>query len=1031
MRNALSWEVPGAARERAPGSARHRPTRSESTPTTISHSPTSIIVEAVAKGVNGVLTIAKMGIGQEGYYLAKVASGLEDYYSGAGEVEGSWIGRGADRLGLGGDVVGADLRALLAGNHPRSDSRLAGRPGRAHTPGWDMTFSAPKSVSILYGLGGVEVAAQVAAAHDLAVREAVRWLEAHATVSRRRFGGQVTTVAGEGLVIASFRHRTSRLGDPQLHTHALAANVVERDDGTWGALDSRPLYRNARTAGYLYQAVLRAQLTQRLGVDWTGVSKGVAEIAGTDPQLRSVFSKRRTQIEESMAAEGETPSRRTAQLAAYRTRPAQTEMDATSLYARWEQEARDVGVDPHDVVRVTGRAEAPTTSESHLEEIVGDLVDSRRGLCASESTFDRGAMARAWCERLPPGTDLDHQSVEGLVDRGATDGRIVEVDPGHGSGPVVISASGHVRPVGVGERRWTTVELLAVERRMLHHATSARTVTSGIVDPEMVQKALEQRADLGSDQATMVHRLTTADRAVEIVVGRAGTGKTYALATAVDLWRSAGFQPVGVALAARAAAELEAGAGIRSTTVAQLFADVDRAGEPLLNDRSVLVVDEAAMVDTRRLAALLEMGRDAGAKVVLVGDHHQLPPVEVGGSFAALVDRLDPIELAGNRRQAEAWERDALARFRTGAGGHDGIRTVISEYLEHDRVRVGDNPAEVRAAMAMDWHRAHTTGENAAMVALRREDVRELNVRARALLVADGTLDDADAAIIDLGENGQRTFTIGDRVVCGRNDRRLGVHNALTGTVTAIDHHPTGISVTICGRDGTAYSLPPRYLEAGHLDHGYATSIHKAQGATVDRCLLLGDDRLYRQAGYTALSRGRISNDLYLIDQDERDQFPELELDRHGLVVDDDPVDRIVRAFTRDGAKNLASTVADEHVVSPTGSTDTLAELWQRWDRLADQYANADTDVDVHDQLRDLGEQIEWRTAQAARAAEFDRPERVTNIIGAPPIGDRAAWLAAAGAIESYNARWGDLSSHELASDPAHTDHHARVTTAV
>lgn len=164
-----------------------------------------------------VLTIAKMGAGQEEYYLGKVAGGLEDYYSGAGEVHGQWIGRGAERLRLSGDVDGAQLRALMEGLTPDRSARLAGRPGRTRTPGWDLTFSAPKSVSVLYGLGGVTVAEQVVAAHETAVTEALGWLEDHATVSRRRIGGQITTVAGEGLVVAAFRHRQPPRGPAAPH----------------------------------------------------------------------------------------------------------------------------------------------------------------------------------------------------------------------------------------------------------------------------------------------------------------------------------------------------------------------------------------------------------------------------------------------------------------------------------------------------------------------------------------------------------------------------------------------------------------------------------------------------------------------------------------------------------------------------------------------------------------------------------------------------------------------------------------------
>lgn len=893
--------------------------------------PTTTRCGGAAVRACAVLTIAKMGVGQENYYLKTVASGLEDYYSGAGEIEGRWLGRGAERLGLLGEVDADALKALLVGYDPfDGDRRLAGRPGLPHTPGWDLTFSAPKSVSILYGLGGIDVAEQVVNAHEVAVAEAIGWLEAHATVSRRRIGGEITTVAGEGLVIAAFRHRTSRLGDPQLHTHALAANVVERNDGSWGALDSRPMFRHGRTAGYLYQAVLRSELTARLGVGWTTVDKGVAEIAGTSPELRALFSKRRAQIEAAMADAGEVPSRRAAQVAAYRTRPAKVVVDAdTSVYARWEREALDVGVGTGEVLAVIDRTTELELAELDVEDAIDSLVDPAHGLCASDSNFDRAEVARAWCQRLPPGVRVSRAMVEALIDRAVDDGRIIELDSGRGSGPVVIGSDGDTRRVGVGAQRWTTVELLEVERRMLDLADSGQNTDVVIVNPRLVDDVLSDRDDLGDDQAAMVRHLASSGNAVDVVVGRAGTGKTYALAAATQLWREAGYEPTGVALAARAAAELEAGAGLRSSTIAQLFVDADRFPEPVLTERSVLVVDEAGMVDTRRLAKLLSMGRAAGAKIVLVGDHHQLPAVEVGGSFAALAERLDPVELVENRRQVEAWERNALARLRTGAGGRDGIAEVIEKYRDHDRVQIGENPSEVRAVMALDWYRAHTAGEDAVMVALRREDVAELNVRARALLVDDGTLDDTTALVV-----GERSFCIGDRIVCLRNDRRIGVHNALMGTIASVDRDDPNAMVTIRGRDGREFSITGAYLEAGHLDHGYATTIHKAQGATVDRCLVLGDDRLYRQAGYTALSRGRTANDLYLIGVDDRDAHPEFELDQHGNVELEDPVDRVTRSLHRDGAKGLASELFDAD--SGDGQrAESLSDLWQRWDTLA------------------------------------------------------------------------------------------------
>ena len=215
-----------------------------------------------------------------------------------------------------------------------------------------------------------------------------------------------------------------------------------------------------------------------------------------------------------------------------------------------------------------------------------------------------------------------------------------------------------------------------------------------------------------------------------------------------------------------------------------------------------------------------------------------------------------------------------------------------------------------------------------AMLALRRSDVDELNTRARTLLVADGVVDRAG---LDVGD---RTFAVGDRVVCLDNDRRLGVHNAMFATVLAVDHEAGELVVAPQGED-TTRRLPEAYV-AEHLDHAYATTIHKAQGATYDRVLLLGDDRLYRQAGYTGLSRGRDRNDIYLVVDDDREHDPELE--RHGAIDEDHPVERFVRALNRDGAKLMASDERDSDRVE---STEPLSGLWARRDLLVHELAQS------------------------------------------------------------------------------------------
>ncbi len=222
-----------------------------------------------------MLTIGKLG-GLDGasrspsYYTSVVATGREDYYAGRGEAPGEWVGQGAAVLDLSGEVDADDLGALMEGRRPGSQDQLRRPFGERAVVGFDLTFSAPKSVSILYGAGDEQLSRAVREAHDGAVRAALGYMERAACRARRGHAG-VERVAGEGFAAGAFRHRTSRARDPQLHTRAVVGNLTRGPDRRWTALDGRPLYHHAKTGGYLYQAELRARLSGSLGVEWTAV----------------------------------------------------------------------------------------------------------------------------------------------------------------------------------------------------------------------------------------------------------------------------------------------------------------------------------------------------------------------------------------------------------------------------------------------------------------------------------------------------------------------------------------------------------------------------------------------------------------------------------------------------------------------------------------------------------------------------------------------------------------------------------------
>ena len=865
------------------------------------------------------------------YYLARQAGCPSDYYLGSGERRGRWIGGGARALGLEGEVSTEPFRALLRGISPdgatvlaepvlrvdprgkvpaepmvdavraagavvptslaepyqracrsvdRSRARLslpdgalradeAARICRAagldpdevygpayaaalihvedrvdvRLPGLDLTFSAPKSVSILFGLGAAEVAEQVRAGHEAAVGAALGYLERVAGHALRGHQGdrqRARRVPTQGFVAAAFPHRSNRCGDMQLHDHVVVANLLTGEDGQTSALDSRELYQQARTAGFLYQAALRHELTDRLGVAWTPVVRGSAEIAGVPAPLRRAFSKRRQQIEAAMARAGRSDAH-AAQEATLHTRPSKPSVaDVVGLRERWAAEAAEHGWGPRDTRGLLGRTEVKPVDPGSL----ADRLLASTGLTHRKSTFDRRDVLRGIAESLPTGAPL--QLIEEHADRLVATNEVV---------PLLPSA---------GRRHYSTVDLLATEQKALTLAEALRDAGIAVVPPN----ARPATRALTSGQQEMVDHLLSAGAGVEVVVGRAGSGKTAGLAAAHRAWSAAGIRVIGTSLAAVTAHRLQTATGIPSSSLARLMLDAQavdpttgRAGG--LPQDGVLVVDEAGMVGTRMLAELFEMATAARCKVVCVGDPHQLPSLEAGGMFAALAKRLGAVELSDNLRQAAPWEQAALTSIRDG-----DVATGLRAYVDQGRVHTTDTAPAIRERIVSDWYAARATAsEGVAMIAIRREDVRALNTAARARLVDDGRLGRPELAVDD-DHLGERSFAPGDEVVVLTNTYRLGLHNGSRGTVAEVD--PDAATVTIRDAAGVDRVLDRR-LVADRLDHAYAMTCHKAQGLTVDVALLYGTAALSREAGYVGLSRGRQGNHMYAV-ADELDR---------------------------------------------------------------------------------------------------------------------------------------------------------------
>jgi conjugative relaxase-like TrwC/TraI family protein len=905
-----------------------------------------------------VADIAKLSVGREAYYTRELAENHEAYLSGHGESPGRWYGAGTSSLGLAGEASVAGFRRMFEGRDPTT-GELLGRPhGHNAVPAFDVVLRPTKSVSILYGLGDAVTGRAALSAHHAGLAEAVGYLDEH--LGARRGHGGVQHVFGHGVLAVGFDHRTSREGDPLLHTHLVIANRIQGPDGRWTAVDGRDLYRHRLAADAIYRATYQRELGRTLGVEWTAAdSHGNRELQGMPEVLVRGFSKRTGQIDaelDRLAADGRERTPRLVKWTVQATRkPKQYELP-DPLYGRWRAEAAERGHDPDTLVReVTDRTPDRDSDRTLSAQVAGRLFDrlvGPDGLTEHASTFARPEVLVALGAGL---AGAGRSELEELADRFLAE-RAVSV----------------VADRAVEERRWSTPDLLAVEQRLVESATSRRDEHTAVASHEAVRDALAAHATAGPDQQAMVRDLCAGDAGVAVVVGRAGTGKTFALGIARHAWQLSGYRLLAAAPTGIATLSLQGEGFEEVATCDRLLGDLDR-GHETLSDRTVLVVDEAGMVGSRKLARLLEHAEQARAKVVLVGDDRQLAAIDAGGGFRALRLRLGASELSENRRQQQAWEREALDLVRSGL-----IDEAVAAYQAHDRVVAADSKPAATLALLQDWWAAWQEAEQdpaqeVIVLAARRGQVDRLNSACQELLAARGRLGHERLQVED------RQLAVGDRVVCGRNAiGELGVANGSRGTITALDPNARTLTIRLNGQDGREVTVPRSYLDGRcqgernrRVDLAYATTGHRAQGLTRGRALvrLTGTEDVNWL--YVQLSRARQDTRLYAVVGPEPQGTGELDLpDRE----QPDGYLQLAQALSRAGGQTLA--------IDTPSSLDlqrlTTAELRAERDRLHRQLDEA-----PRDRSRELARAIVHRQqAEEALAAYQPAGRQCVGMLG-------------------------------------------------
>ncbi len=805
---------------------------------------------------------------------------------------------GAERERIRWQVATGMVRQSLDGAEP-SESEVArflahrSPADREGVSGFDLVFTPAKSVSVLWALADDNVREQISQAHAEAWQQTLAWIEHEAAVTRTGHGG-LKQIDTSGLTAAAFDHLDSRASDPNLHTHVTVSSKVLGVDGKWRSLDARVLFRLKVAASERYNALVEEQLVQRLGVQFMptprpGRKVPVREIDGIGADLVALFSQRRAAITasyEEMVAEyrarhGHEPPRseqyRLAQAATLATRTGKEPgRPLTERVLDWRARAVEMLGSTDAVHRRLAAVlhRRPSQPALLLDDgaVTRDAVDRVLVLLgerrATWTAFHVLAEATRVVRPLPAVQEGAWSVTEAAqaVAAATLDAslRLTPADP-------VPTPAALTRADGMsiysqhGTTAYTSQQVLDAEADLLHAAQSRGgfSVRGGVFESAVADVQIDSRRRMDAHQIAMARQFACSGEQLVVGIGPAGAGKTTAMRAFVAAVTGAGGKVVALGPSAVAAQVRGDDRGVPAETLHRFIAGRDRGGsipEHLRVDgRTVLLVDEAGMAGTLELQRVLRIAQGAGASVRLLGDPSQLGAVGAGGALRLIASTVGAAELRDVHRFTTPGEDAAGLLVR------DGRSAGLDFYVDHGRVRSGTREAALEDLHAA-WVGDIAQGRTSVMVAATNDDVTYLNERARLHRVA-GQEVAADGVPLADGT----TAGVGDVVVTRHNDRLLRhgstdyVKNGDLWTVTGI--RDDGALAVQHREHRTRTVLPDAYVRE-HVQLGYATTVHRCQGMTVDIARVLVDGSMAREHLYTGITRGRSSNHLYVVTEE-------------------------------------------------------------------------------------------------------------------------------------------------------------------
>lgn len=831
-----------------------------------------------------VLMVATIAAGTTAQYYSKQS----EYYLGGGEPAGRWISS-TNNFGVehGTAIDNALFERLHAGDDVDGQSLLSNSGDKAkHVGGIDLTLSAPKSVSVAFALADEETRRAIEKAQLEACEATIAFLERNAAFCRRGKNGHRLERAT--LTVASFQHGEARpvehedgkvYADPNLHTHAILLNFSLRDDGTVGALDGRHLFAHKMAAGAVYHLAFSSNL-KKIGFEIGDVGKnGTFEIVAPESsevekhqaqkfrELQRRFSGRRKEIEQAIAEEGLSTAEAPALAAAIAlgTRSSKSEERTIDRFELWANEAAAfLTVDRFVESLRTYRELDPTRREAIISERVAAVP---AGLTEHESVFEKRHLYAAVASCLV-GTGADAARVEVEVDRLIEAGAVIELGRDALQQPV------YSTPEQIAIER----ELLAVAERLVHERREAP-------DPEHVLRLCREHG-LSAEQ-TRAAQMATTSAAITVIQGAAGSGKTTTLAAIVAAYsrkaggaemRSTGTRIIGTSQSWKVAKELQS-LGIEAMATDAWLA---RTKAPFLDANTVLVVDEAGLLSSRQMLAIVKRAAEAHAKVIVVGDSEQLQALGAGPGLSILASVTGSTRVDTIVRQREAWMRAAVTDFAKGRA-KQGLQAFEERGLL--TFATGEKATVTRIVDAWEQTQRVVSNPSVLLIAKTNAQVRALNDEVRVRLKRDGRIvgEDIEVAAVTPSGHGQRLgFATGDHIRFLVRHDGLSVINGTTATITHIDGLETldpTVHVEIAGRLAQ-FRVSELADEHGRirLGHAYSTTIYGSQGLTADHAFVWAGPSMTRHDAYVAFSRARdrleIAADLREIDAQARLDLP-------------------------------------------------------------------------------------------------------------------------------------------------------------